>query len=82
MGDLLGEDFAPVEMKNLPRQAICSPPASRSCGEVPSPINPPTGCAFYPRSPLARPLSHRSATFGANDRRVACHVLCGESCRP
>jgi len=43
-------------------------------GEIPDPINPPTGCAYHPRCPLAiarcsaeRPVLERIGT-----RRVAC----------
>ncbi len=46
-------------------------------GDIPSPLNPPSGCAFHPRCPLAmdvcsreRPELKRSAS-GAN---VACHA--------
>ncbi len=46
-------------------------------GEVPSPINPPTGCAFHPRCPYAiprcrseRPELHPTAT----GHLVACHL--------
>ena len=45
-------------------------------GDVPSPINPPTGCRFHPRCPIAqercstdRPL----LTDTASSRNVACH---------
>ncbi|WP_199564170.1 dipeptide ABC transporter ATP-binding protein [Shinella sp. WSJ-2] len=45
-------------------------------GDVPSPLNPPSGCRFHPRCPIARdrcrterPEPH---SFGA-DRKVACH---------
>jgi oligopeptide/dipeptide ABC transporter ATP-binding protein len=45
-------------------------------GEVPSPLNPPSGCAFHPRCPIAtdvcrreRPLL-RPVTSGAE---AACH---------
>ncbi len=42
-------------------------------GEVPSPINPPPGCAFHPRCPLAnaRCLAEVPAMLGG----VACHAV-------
>ena len=47
-------------------------------GEVPSPLDPPTGCAFHPRCPHAdarcrreRPLTHPLPAGG----RVACHAV-------
>ena len=47
-------------------------------GEVPNPLNPPTGCAFHPRCPHAnarcsaeRPV-HDRASHGV---RVACHAV-------
>jgi peptide/nickel transport system ATP-binding protein len=45
-------------------------------GEVPSPIDPPPGCPFHPRCPLAEPACRETrpllATHG--DRALACHV--------
>jgi oligopeptide/dipeptide ABC transporter ATP-binding protein len=46
-------------------------------GEIPSPLNPPTGCRFHPRCPLA--LSVCSEVEPAlqlldNGQRVACHL--------
>lgn len=45
-------------------------------GEVPSPLNPPSGCRFHPRCPLARGICSREqppmVTFAGN-RSVACH---------
>lgn len=45
-------------------------------GDIPSPLNPPTGCAFHPRCPLAedicrqvKPLSKEVAT----EHHVTCH---------
>jgi len=46
-------------------------------GEVPSPINPPSGCAFHPRCPyaVARCKTEAPALVGMPDGRlVACHV--------
>lgn len=47
-------------------------------GEVPNPLNPPSGCAFHPRCPLARdrcrserPLLRQSA----DGSQVACHAI-------
>ncbi|RRH78260.1 ABC transporter ATP-binding protein [Falsigemmobacter faecalis] len=45
-------------------------------GEVPSPLNPPKGCAFHPRCPLAdaRCSAERPAVLTLKDgNRVACH---------
>ena len=47
-------------------------------GDVPSPSNPPTGCAFHPRCPLAedrcRKVSPVLRPVG-EDRQVACHLV-------
>ncbi|RUW54421.1 dipeptide ABC transporter ATP-binding protein [Mesorhizobium sp. M1A.F.Ca.ET.072.01.1.1] len=46
-------------------------------GEVPSPINPPTGCAFHPRCPLAAErcrIEVPSLVPIDDGRVVACHV--------
>ncbi len=44
-------------------------------GEIPDPINPPSGCAFNPRCPLASDLcrAERPELRHLEDRRVACH---------
>jgi peptide/nickel transport system ATP-binding protein len=46
-------------------------------GEVPSPINPPTGCAFHPRCPLANDRCKTQAPVmrPAGDAQVACHAV-------
>lgn len=44
-------------------------------GEIPDPINPPTGCAFHPRCPLAtaRCSAERPEMRSLRGARVACH---------
>lgn len=46
-------------------------------GEVPNPLNPPTGCAFHPRCPLAnaRCSAERPALKAFKGIQVACHAV-------
>ncbi|NKE67802.1 dipeptide ABC transporter ATP-binding protein [Ramlibacter sp. RBP-2] len=46
-------------------------------GEVPNPLNPPTGCAFHPRCPHAnaRCTAERPALLAIQGIRVACHAV-------
>jgi len=46
-------------------------------GEVPNPLNPPTGCAFHPRCPLAndRCRQERPKLRQVGDAQVACHAV-------
>ncbi len=58
---------------------VITPNRSRTplSGEVPSPINPPSGCAFHPRCPSARD-GCRSVTpelTASADRSLACPVV-------
>jgi peptide/nickel transport system ATP-binding protein len=45
-------------------------------GEIPDPINPPPGCAFHPRCPLAQEVckTTRPEMRRLGDTRVACHM--------
>ncbi len=46
-------------------------------GEVPSPMNPPPGCSFHPRCPLAREICRKeipALTARTGGRRAACWV--------
>ncbi len=58
---------------------VSSPNRSRSpmSGEVPSPIQPPTGCAFHPRCPSVRAGCSSSAPGleAVSGRSVACPVV-------
>jgi peptide/nickel transport system ATP-binding protein len=42
-------------------------------GEIPSPINPPSGCTFHPRCPLVNDRCRREAP--ASVAGVACHAV-------
>jgi peptide/nickel transport system ATP-binding protein len=46
-------------------------------GEVPNPLNPPTGCAFHPRCPHAneRCKAERPALLEIQGIRIACHAV-------
>jgi peptide/nickel transport system ATP-binding protein len=46
-------------------------------GEVPSPITPPSGCAFHPRCPIAMPRcrAERPVPHVAEHALVACHAV-------
>ena len=46
-------------------------------GEVPSPINPPSGCAFHPRCPFAdsRCKTERPNLIATGKTHVACHAV-------
>lgn len=46
-------------------------------GEVPNPLNPPSGCTFHPRCPFARDLckSESPAMVAHGENQVACHGI-------
>ena len=46
-------------------------------GDVPSPIDPPPGCAFHPRCPLAnaRCRVEKPALLAAGESSIACHAV-------
>ena len=46
-------------------------------GEVPNPLNPPSGCTFHPRCPLANDRCRREAPalLKTNEHEVACHAI-------
>jgi len=47
-------------------------------GELPSPVNPPSGCSFHPRCPYAKEICRTAIPrleSGAGGHAVACHVF-------
>jgi oligopeptide/dipeptide ABC transporter ATP-binding protein len=53
-------------------------------GNVPSPVNPPSGCRFHTRCPIAQKMCQeaepalrpvRSGASSSNVRQVACHFV-------
>ena len=61
----------PVADPKLKRERI------RLTGELPSPFNPPSGCAFHPRCPYAneRCRVEHPATVATGTGEVACHAV-------
>jgi oligopeptide/dipeptide ABC transporter ATP-binding protein len=53
-------------------------------GEVPSPLNPPSGCHFHPRCPhaMARCAEEAPALAALGERLVACHLYDGAAAAP
>ncbi|AZR93557.1 ABC transporter ATP-binding protein [Bordetella trematum] len=52
-------------------------PRTAVAGEVPNPLNPPTGCTFHPRCPYANARCKQEAPLSlpAGDGVVACHAI-------
>ena len=70
----------PYTQALLAAAPVARPDARRSravlAGDMPSPLNPPSGCRFHPRCPFAVALCQREVpalTPGDDGRSVACH---------
>ena len=66
--------LAAVPVPDPRRRTVHTPLA----GDVPSPLNPPTGCAFHPRCPFAEPRCRTETPpliMGVGGHAVACHVF-------
>ena len=61
----------------VPDLAMTGRARTAVAGEVPNPLDPPAGCAFHPRCPLAdaRCRRERPALRSAGDATVACHAV-------
>ena len=67
-----------VSMSGIEREEVVR-------GEVPNPINPPSGCTFHPRCPLAYDRCRAEAPqLGTLDsgRQVACHAIQTQTLKP
>ena len=56
------------------------PSGVRIKGDIPSPLNPPKGCRFHTRCPLAFDLCRRTEPRllpGPHGQQVACHLVHG-----
>jgi oligopeptide/dipeptide ABC transporter ATP-binding protein len=55
-------------------------------GDIPSPVNPPAGCRFHTRCPVAEPRCRveepELAARGDDERRVACHLVTPDGTGP
>ena len=65
----------------VPDLSLTGKPRTAVAGEVPNPLDPPSGCAFHPRCPYANercrvetPLLKRAATRPSGNDDVACHA--------
>jgi peptide/nickel transport system ATP-binding protein len=61
----------------IPDLDMTGRPRTPVAGEVPNPLNPPTGCAFHPRCPWAneRCRRERPALQPSAAGVVACHAV-------
>ena len=64
-------------LENVPRLDARKRQFTTIKGEIPSPLQPPPGCHFHPRCPLAGPRCRQEAPGlkeGASGHTVACHL--------
>jgi peptide/nickel transport system ATP-binding protein len=65
----------------IPDLAMTGRARTPVAGEVPNPLNPPSGCTFHPRCPLANARCKSEAPVirvvrhAAGESRVACHAV-------
>ena len=67
-------------LENVPKLEAKKRSFATITGEIPSPINPPPGCHFHPRCPMAGPRCSREKpkeVIVSDGRMVACHLADG-----
>ena len=65
-------------LDSVPDLAMSGRPRKMVEGEIPNPIDPPKGCAFHPRCPLAFDRCKQEVPIAINtdtERTVACHAV-------
>jgi oligopeptide transport system ATP-binding protein len=75
--------LASVPVPDPAADLVARPPAIE--GDVPSPIDPPSGCRFRTRCPLARPICGEASpalTDTGDGHEVACHLYGGPGQSP
>ncbi len=68
--------YTQMLLEAAPRMDAFGREAPPPTGEIPDPINPPSGCAFHPRCPIAQDIcrKERPKTRVLGASRVACHL--------
>jgi peptide/nickel transport system ATP-binding protein len=69
-------------LEAVPDLALTGKPRTAVAGEVPNPLDPPTGCTFHPRCPYANercrrevPVLKPARMAAAEGSRAACHAV-------
>ena len=72
--------YTKLLLETLPDISMNRRDRAPMAGEVPNPMNPPPGCVFHPRCPLAADVCTREipAQLMVDDAMVACHAVAGE----
>jgi peptide/nickel transport system ATP-binding protein len=69
--------YTRVLMASTPSAKPGAPTPPAVTGEMPSPVDPPSGCTFHPRCPVAEPECSRLAPRllkNESGHKVACHL--------